>query len=61
MTHLFQNIFIAFALIGFGHTLILVIYNIGKENRREINIKYELAFILFLLFIFSIYTLTGNL
>ena len=61
MTHFLQTIFIAFALIGIGHTFILIIYNIQKEHTREINIKYELAVILFLLFTFSILSLTGDL
>lgn len=61
MSHFLQTMFVAFALIGIGHTLILILYNLNKKITRNIDIKYELAVILLILFIFAISFLTGEL
>lgn len=61
MTHFFQIIFIAFAFIGIGHTLILILYNVNNKLTRIIDIKYELAIIIVIIFTFAAYAFTGEI
>ncbi len=49
MNNILQSLFIAFALIGVGHTFILIICNINKEIERKINIKYELGIVILII------------
>lgn len=61
----FQTILLCFAFVGIGHTFVLIMANIGEAQAREkwkrnINVKSELAGILFLFFIVLLYYFLGE-
>lgn len=61
MSHWVQVIFIFFAFVGIWHTFILILSNIQNKETFQIDVKYELAVILFGLLIFVLYALFGEI
>ena len=61
MAHLLQMLLIGFALVGIGHTLILVLCNIQEKEVWSIDTKYELSGILLLLVVLTLGSLLGEI
>lgn len=60
ITSLLQSIGIAFTLIGFGYFLILLVYNFNGKEEVKRDVKMDLAIIVLIVFVYSLYGVLGE-
>ena len=61
MNHLIQTVFIFFSFVGIWHTFVLILSNMQNKEEFKIDVKYELAVVLFGLLVFVLYALFGEI
>lgn len=61
MSYILQNIVIMFALIGVGHTIILMLAYIQKRHEWIYDVQPTLAFLTVLFTAVVLYTIAGDL
>ena len=61
ISHVLQNVIIFFSLVGIWHFVILILSNTQNKETFKIDVKPELAGILFLLAVFIFFSFSGEI